>query len=299
MLIRHVAGRFPPDIVGGLDKDQGVNIKKRPSPSLFRDLHVPGHPLLLANAWDVASALVTEAAGAPAVATTSAGLAWAAGYPDGNRLPRALAVDATSRIVSAMSVPVTADIEGGFGDTPEEVARSVGAFLDAGVAGINIEDGTLDPVDLARRISAARSVAAARGVDLFINARTDVFLAGGDAPDQLLAEAVSRARLYVEAGADGVFVPGAAAARSIAALAESIPVPVNIMAGPGSLSVGQLGTLGVARVSLGSSVAQSAYALAASAYRGAAAGDYSVLEAGLPYGELNGLVASARRTAGN
>lgn len=276
-----------------------MNTNPIPSPSSFRALHVPGRPLLLANAWDVASALVTVAAGAKAIATTSAGMAWSLGYPDGNCLPRALAVEATSRIVSAVSVPVTADFEGGFGDTPEEVARSVGAFLDVGVAGINIEDGTLDPADLARRISSARSVAAARGVDLFINARTDVFLAGGDAPDRLLAEAVSRARLYVEAGADGVFVPGAAAAPSIAALAESIPVPLNIMAGPGSLSVAQLGTLGVARVSLGSSVAQSAYALAASAYRGAAAGDYSVLEAGLPYGELNGLVASARRTAGN
>lgn len=256
--------------------------------ALFRSLHHASHPLALSNVWDVASAVLTQHAGARAVATTSAGIAWSLGLPDGDVLDRAQAVAAVARIVSAVTLPVTADLEGGYATSPEGVAQTVAEVVDAGAVGINLEDGRRSPDDLAARIAAARQAADAAGVDLFINARTDVFLAGSESDDERVDEALARAALYVDAGADGLFVPGASTASAVRALVDGAGVPVNIMVGPGSSDVAGLARLGVARVSLGSAVAQAAYAVAQrAASELLAAGTYDSLAGALDYGALN------------
>ncbi|RVX42581.1 2-methylisocitrate lyase-like PEP mutase family enzyme [Nonomuraea polychroma] len=258
--------------------------------ALFRGLHRGGAVLVLPNAWDAASAAVIEAAGARAIATTSAGVSWANGAPDAQGLTRERMVAAVARIVAAVRVPVTADIEGGYGD----VAATVRAVIEAGAVGVNLEDsgGTplLSPKDQARRIVEARAAADAAGVDVFINARTDVYLVGipGDQP----AEVEERARVYADAGADGLFVPGLLDLDVIARLAGG-PLPLNVMAGPGAPAVAELAAAGVARVSVGSAIAQSAYACAA---RAAAellgAGTYDALADGLDYGALNAALST-------
>jgi 2-methylisocitrate lyase-like PEP mutase family enzyme len=251
----------------------------------FRDLHVPGNPLILVNAWDAASARIAAAAGAAAVGTTSAGVAWSLGAPDGDTLPRDEAIAAIRRIRAAVDVPVTADIESGFGATPAEVADTVRAVVAAGAAGINIEDGRR-PIDEQRdRIAGARSA----DPGLFINARIDTYLKGTGG----VAETIERATAFVAAGADGIFVPGVADPGEIATLVEAIAAPVNVMVWPGALSVPELAKLGVARVSLGSAVAQAAYAVVRRAVEEAAAtGTYESVAGGLEFGELNALMGA-------
>ncbi|MEV6332088.1 isocitrate lyase/phosphoenolpyruvate mutase family protein [Streptomyces sp. NPDC051909] len=262
---------------------------------LFRSLHSPARPLALANAWDVASARVVEAAGAPALATTSAGIAWSLGHPDGEILYSGQVVDLIARIVAAVEVPVTADIEGGYGQGAAAVAETVTRVLEAGAVGVNIEDGTRPPGELRARLRAARSAAERMGMPLFLNARTDTYLFGLGDPATRLKDTLVRARAYVDAGADGIFVPGVTDPATIAELATGISVPLNIMAGPGTPDVAELGDLGVARVSLGSGVAQTAYAatrLAAQQLYNT--GDYQALADAIPFPELNGLFPSPR-----
>jgi 2-methylisocitrate lyase-like PEP mutase family enzyme len=240
----------------------------------FRARHTAGELLVLPNAWDAASARLVEKAGAEAVATTSAGVAWSLGVPDGDRLDPAEAVAAVARIVRAVGVPVTADIEGGYGD----VAATVRGVRDAGAAGVNVEDGlSRQP----RRIAEAR---AAAGEELFVNARIDTFLlSAGD-----LEETVARALEYVDAGADGVFVPGVSDEAVIAELVERIPAPLNVMAGPGAPPVAALAKLGVRRVSVGPAIAAAAYSLAsAAAVEVLTHGTYELSRAELTYGDLN------------
>ncbi|MFB6989600.1 isocitrate lyase/phosphoenolpyruvate mutase family protein [Streptomyces sp. NPDC056304] len=257
---------------------------------LFRSLHTPSAPLALANAWDVASARVIEAAGAPAIATTSAGVAWSLGSPDGDLLDRDRALKVIGRIVAAVAVPVTADIEGGYGKDAADVAETVFGVLAAGVVGVNIEDGTRPPVELATRLATARKTADRAGADVFLNARIDTFLFGLGDPDTRLEETLTRARMYVDAGADGIFVPGVTDAATISALARGVSVPLNVMAGVGAPTVGELGALGVARVSLGSGVAQVAYAAARRAAQQLfATGDYASLADGMAFPELDAL----------
>jgi 2-methylisocitrate lyase-like PEP mutase family enzyme len=262
-------------------------------------LHDPAAPLALANVWDVASARVVEAVGAPALATTSAGVAWALGVPDGDRLTRADLLAAVRRITDAVAVPVSVDAEGGFAADAAEVAATITGLLDVGAAGVNLEDGACGPEGLAARVEVARTAADRAGVPLFVNARTDVFLGGGEllggGDDERFAEAVARARRYVDAGADGIFVPGVVDGEVIAALAESIPVPLNVMVRPGLPPVAELGRLGVARVSLGSSVAEAAYAVARrAAAELVSAGTYASVAGGIDYGELDALVGGSR-----
>jgi 2-methylisocitrate lyase-like PEP mutase family enzyme len=243
----------------------------------FRDLHVPGKPLILVNAWDAASARLVEAAGAAAVATTSAGVAWSLGAPDGDRLALPAAVAAVERITAVVTVPVTADVEKGYGDVAETVRR-VSA---AGAVGVNIEDGVTAETD---RFVAAR--AAAPG--LFLNARIDTYLTGTGGLD----ETVERATAYLAAGADGIFVPGVTDPEVIAALVDRIDAPLNVMAGPGAPDVPTLAALGVARISLGSSVAQAAYGLVQRAAEEAlGAGGHGALAGAAEYGSLNALLA--------
>ncbi|MEW2297230.1 isocitrate lyase/phosphoenolpyruvate mutase family protein [Streptomyces sp. NPDC006743] len=257
---------------------------------LFRSLHDCASPLALANAWDVASARVIEAAGAPAIATTSAGIAWSLGHPDGEASSAGHVAELVARIVAAVETPVTADIEGGYGQDAAGVGETVTRVLEAGAAGVNIEDGTRPPAEFRTRLAAARRAAERAGVPLFLNARTDTYLFGLGDPATRLKDTLERARGYVEAGADGVFVPGVTDPATIAELAAGISVPLNIMAGPGGPDVAELGRLGVARVSLGSAVAQAAYAatrLTAQQLYGT--GDYHSLTDAITFSELNGL----------
>ncbi|MEE1782825.1 isocitrate lyase/phosphoenolpyruvate mutase family protein [Streptomyces sp. SP17BM10] len=268
------------------------------SAELFHALHDPAAPLALANAWDAASARLVEAAGARAVATTSAGVAWGLGAADGNRLDRDQAIALIGRVVDAVSVPVTADIESGFGVTPAEVADTVARVIGVGAVGINIEDGlpvggsVLRPVaDQCERLAAARAAAERADVRLYVNARVDTYLFGVGPQESRLQQTLDRARAYLDAGADGIFVPGVTDVDVIAALAAGIPAPLNILAGPGAPSVAELSKLGVARVSLGSAVAEAAYAVVRRvAAELAASGTYAGLTDAVDYGEFNALM---------
>lgn len=257
----------------------------------FANLHTPAAPLALANAWDVAGARLVEAAGAPAVATTSAGVAWSLGSPDGDALSRDRALDLIARVAAAVAVPVTADIEGGFGADAAAVGETVTGVLAAGAVGVNIEDGNRSPAEHAERLAAARSAADAAGVPLFVNARIDTFLFGLGDPATRLDETLARAAAYLRAGASGIFVPGVTDPATVAELAKGIDAPLNVLVGPGAPSVAALGALGVARVSLGSWVAEAAYAVVRRAAEELiSGGTYDALAHSLPYGELNGLL---------
>ncbi|MFJ5831420.1 isocitrate lyase/phosphoenolpyruvate mutase family protein [Streptomyces sp. NPDC093089] len=260
---------------------------------LFRSLHDSTRPLALANVWDVAGARVVAAAGAPAIATTSAGISWSHGRPDGNAVSPDLVVDLIARIVEAVDVPVSADIEAGYGHDAACVAETVTRVLEAGAVGLNIEDGTRPPAELATRLTTARAAAERAGADLFLNARTDTYLFGLGDPATRLKDTLERARAYVDAGADGIFVPGVTDPATIAELAAAIPVPLNIMAAPGAPDVAALGRLGVARVSLGAGLAQSAYTAVQRAARALyATGEYHPLADAMPFSELNGMFPS-------
>ena len=270
----------------------------------FHSLHTADPVLVLANAWDVASARVVEAAGAPAIATTSAGVAWSIGAPDGDELDRDRALDVIARVVAAVEVPVTADIESGYAESAAGVADTVAGVLAAGGIGINLEDALYDgtgplrePADQAERIAAARGAADQAGIALYINARVDTYLRAVGDPAERLQHTLDRAATYLAAGASGVFVPGVRDPKIISALVDGISAPLNLLVGPGSPPVHELGALGVARASAGSSVAAAAYAVAQAATRELlSSGTYAALEAELDYGELNALFrASANR----
>jgi 2-methylisocitrate lyase-like PEP mutase family enzyme len=265
----------------------------------FRQLHAK-KPLILPNAWDAASARVIEAAGALAIATTSAGISWSFGRADGQKLRREEMLQVIGNIVQSVKVPVSADVESGYGNgSAKDVAETVQALISLGVAGINIEDSPghdgqilLAPEEHAERIRIARQTATSMGGDLLINARTDVYLFQvGDVKTRLSA-AVQRARLYRRAGADCVFVPGVVDIGTIAELVKAIEGPLNVMAMPGAPSAKQLGEIGVARVSVGPWVAQAALATAQRAARELVEqGTYTSLEASLPFPELNAMFA--------
>ena len=263
----------------------------------FAALHRGPTPLVLANAWDVASARVVEASGAPAIATTSAGVAWGLGYPDGDAVDVDRAIDLIARIAAAVDVPVTADIESGYAADAAGVGRTVARVLEAGAVGINVEDARtnadspLRPVpEQAERLAAARAAAEAEGVELYINARTDVYLRAVGEPAERLPATLERAAAYLEAGASGIFVPGVTEPATVGELVRGIAAPVNVLVGPGAPPVGQLAELGVARISTGSSLAAAAYAVAQRAARELAGpGTYEALTGELDYGALNAL----------
>ena len=263
----------------------------------FRRLHAEW-PLVLPNAWDAGSARLMEHAGAKAIATTSAGISWSHGLHDGQKLSREEMLGVISRILRRVDVPVTADIEGGYGSgSPQDVAETVHAVAALGVAGINLEDSPgrdgqklLDPHVQAVRIAAAREAASAAGCELVINARTDVYLFGVGEPESRFAEVVRRAAVYRAAGADCVFVPGLIDRDSIAALVKQIDAPLNIMAMPGAPSVSELGALGVARVSVGPLITQAAFAAIRRTTQGLLGeGTYGKPEDLLPFSELGAL----------
>jgi 2-methylisocitrate lyase-like PEP mutase family enzyme len=224
----------------------------------LRALHHGPPILVLPNAWDAATARLIQAEGFPAVATTSAGVAAALGYPDGGVVPSHEMIEAVARIVRAVHVPVSADIEHAYAATPAAVADVVLRVIASGAVGINLEDcmpgsTELEPLTLQTdKIAAIVKASANAGVRLVINARTDGFLRGIGAPDSRLAVAIERGRAFLAAGADCVFVPGVRDREVIAALVTGIGGPVNILAGAGTPPIAELQTLGVARVSMGS-----------------------------------------------
>jgi 2-methylisocitrate lyase-like PEP mutase family enzyme len=225
----------------------------------FRKLHSAPPILLLPNCWDPMSARIFEAAGFPAGATTSGGLAWALGYQDGEKAPWAEVVGATRRIVEAVRVPVSADIEEGYGDTPDAVGRNVAEIIRAGAVGINLEDGTPRPDqpvraidDAAARIRAARAAAAAEDVPIVINARVDLYLKQVGDEATRFAETVKRAEAYLAAGADCIFPFALADLDVIRKLTAAIKAPINIVARGGTPPLRQLEAAGVARVSTAS-----------------------------------------------
>jgi len=226
----------------------------------FRELHQSPEILLLANAWDAGSARLVESLGAKAIATTSAGLAWSRGYPDGDALPLEQLVAATREIARVIRVPLSVDIEGGYSDDPAAVAEVVAAVIDAGAIGINLEDGAGSADLLCAKIEAARQAAVRAGFDLFINARTDVYLRGLATGDAGVEEVLRRAERYRAAGCDGLFVPVLAEEGAIRAIATAIaPLPLNIMLLPSLPSIDRLQVLGVRRLSAGAAIAKAAW----------------------------------------
>jgi 2-methylisocitrate lyase-like PEP mutase family enzyme len=263
----------------------------------FHRLHVPGKPLRLANAWDAGSARLIESCGAAAIATTSAGLAWAHGYPDGDVLPPSLLSSAVAEIARVISVPLSVDAEGGYSDDPKAVREVVRAIVDAGGIGINIEDGSASPDLLVAKISAARTAAEASGVDLFINARTDVYLRGLVHGDRAIDETLQRAARYRDAGCDGIFVPAVTDPEAIRTIAAAVELPLNVLVVPNLPTLTALAELGVARVSAGSGIAQVAAGVVqrvATAFL--ADGRFEpLLERTVDYAKLNALLSSSRR----
>lgn len=225
----------------------------------FRSLHVAGRPLVLFNIWDAGSAKAVAAAGAAALATGSWSVAAAHGYADGERIPLDAVLANLRRIVEATALPVTVDLESGYGETPDDVGRTLAAAIDAGAVGCNLEDsfpadGSLRATEAAAaRIAQARAAADRSGTGCFINARCDVFFQHpAEQHDAAIVDAaLARARAYADAGADGIFVPGLVDAALIARFVAAASLPVNVMIGPGSPSTAALAAAGVARISHG------------------------------------------------
>jgi 2-methylisocitrate lyase-like PEP mutase family enzyme len=234
-----------------------VNQKARAE--ALRSLHIPGQPLVLFNAWDAGSAKTVAAAGAKAIATGSWSVAAAHGYADGEGLPLDLAIANLERIVAAVDLPVTIDLEAGYGAGPAAVAQSVTRAIKAGAVGFNFEDQVIggDALfsidDQVVRIRAARAAAEELAIPAFINARTDVFLKSDPSSHdaELLGAALTRAAAYADAGASGLFVPGLVASNLIGKLCAVSPLPVNVMVLPALPPPAQLAKLGVARISHG------------------------------------------------
>jgi 2-methylisocitrate lyase-like PEP mutase family enzyme len=266
----------------------------------LRKLHHGRRILALPNAWDVVSARILEEVGHPAIATSSAAVAFSLGYPDGQRISRGEMLDAVARITRAVRVPVTADLESGYGKTPEEIADFTKAVVASGAVGLNFEDVTGDDesthVELGlqvKNIRAIRQTAAAMGVPIVINARTDIYLIPIGPEATRFERTVERLRAYREAGADCLFVPGLCDREIIAKLVKALDAPLNILASQGSPSLDELEKIGVARVSAGSSAMRAAMgAFQRVAKDWLAHGSYDSLhQVTVPYNELNHMMA--------
>lgn len=266
----------------------------------LRKLHQGPRLLALPNAWDVVSARILEEVGHPAIATSSAAVAFSLGYPDGQRISRREMLDAVARITRAVGVPVTADLESGYGKTPEEIADFTKAMVASGAVGLNFEDVTGDDesthVELGlqvQKIRAIRGTAAALGVPVVINARTDIYLMPIGPETTRFERTVERLHAYREAGADCLFVPGLCDRETIAKLVKALGVPINILASQGCPSLDDLEKMGVARVSAGSSAmraAMGAFQRVAKDWLAHESYD-SLHQVTVPYAELNQMMA--------
>lgn len=228
----------------------------------FHELHGPGRLLVLPNAWDAGSARLFERCGAEAIATTSAGVAWAQGRPDGQAIAVRELLGVVAAIERVVKVPLSVDFEGGYAADARTVGEHVAALIGAGAVGINLEDGDESVDATAAKIEAARAAARREGVDLYINARTDTFLKRLVPPERAVAETLARAARYCDAGASGVFVPRLLSADEIREIAAAVAVPLNVLAVPGLAPVAELRALGVRRVSAGAALSRVAYGAA-------------------------------------
>jgi 2-methylisocitrate lyase-like PEP mutase family enzyme len=262
----------------------------------LRTLH--NRTLVLPNAWDAASAAIIARAGAAAIATTSGGVAWSAGRPDGHGLTREEMAQLVGRITRTVDIPVTADIEGGYGPTPGDVAATVRAVVAAGAVGVNLEDSRapggplFDIQDQVERVRAARTATTELELpELWINARTDVYLFGIGKPEGRLDDVLSRVGAYAGAGADSLFVPGLIDLDTLGTLVNESPLPINVMVGAGAPTVAELEAVGVRRISVGTAIAQVAYGVA---HQAAAEllerGTYHALAGGLDFWAINSAV---------
>ena len=234
----------------------------------FRKLHHGPQMLLLPNAWDVASARILEECGHPAIATSSAAVAYSLGYADGQRISRGEMLEVAGRIARAANIPVTADLEAGYGTTPKEMADTVKAAIAAGIIGMNLEDITGDDesslVDLPlqmEKIRAIREAASSAGVPFVLNARTDIYLMPIGPEATRFERTVERLRAYREAGADCLFAPGVYDLETIKKLVKAVEAPLNILANPACPSIPEMEKAGVARVSAGSGIMRAAMGL--------------------------------------
>ncbi|PTT26543.1 isocitrate lyase/phosphoenolpyruvate mutase family protein [Pseudomonas sp. HMWF021] len=257
----------------------------------FHQLHQDGL-LILTNVADATGARLVEQAGGKAVATSSAAVAWIHGYPDGNTLPLERLIATVESIARVIKVPLSVDIEAGYSDDLARVAEVIDAVLAAGAVGINIEDGNGAPELLARKIEVARETARKRDVNLFINARTDVYLKSLVPAGERVAETLRRSALYQAAGANGLFAAGVTAADDIQAICKGTSLPVNVLGVDGLPSPSELQALGVHRLSAGSGIAEFLYGAMGTLVKSFIAHgklDTHDLKA-LTYGEVNGLL---------
>ena len=226
---------------------------------VFKELHVPGDPVVLYNIWDSGGAKALTEVGAKAIATSSWAVAAAHGYSDGEKILVELALMIIERIVQSTDLPVSVDFEGAYADTPQEVAEHVERVIETGAIGINFEDQVVDGFglystrDQGGRIKAVRAAASNRNVAFFVNARTDVFLKADEEVDHrmLMPDALERRDAYAKAGANGFFVPGLTNVELIRKICANSPIPVNVMMTGELKSVSDVARLGVARVSFG------------------------------------------------
>lgn len=242
-----------------------VTQEQKAKAETFLRLHTQKEILVLLNTWDPGSSKLIEAAGFKAVATTSMGVSASLGYPDCQKIPFSEMLDAITKIAGRVSIPVTADIEGGFGNNLDEILASIRKIISTGIVGINIEDSInlspelIDIPEFCERLQAIRNLSDSLGFHLVINARTDVFLTKAGAPESRLKHAIERGNKFHEAGADCIFVPGIWSKDDISTLVKEIAAPINILANPTNApslppSAAELEALGVARLSLGASV---------------------------------------------
>lgn len=258
---------------------------------VFRRLHEQGL-LVLPNAWDAGSARLIGSLGAKAIATSSAALAWSHGYADGDLLPVPLLVATVAEIARIVEAPVSVDIEGGYSSDPAAVGETVAALIDAGAVGINVEDGAGEPGLLCAKLERTKRAGVRLGVDLFANARTDVYLRGLVSQDRRIDETLARAERYRAAGADGIFVPGLADVTEIRLIAAALRLPLNVLAWPGLPPASELEALGVRRLSAGSGIAQAVFGRTASlaaAFLRSGASD-PLTEGAMPYAAINALM---------
>jgi len=275
----------------------------------LRKLHSVPRVLVLPNAWDVVSACVLEELGYPAIATTSAGVAFALGYPDGQRVTRDEMLEVVARIARAVRVPVTADMEAGYGTTLADMAKTAKAIVDAGAVGLNLEDVTGETESSqvntelqAEKIRTIRETSASLGVPLVVNARTDIYLMPIGPEATRFERTVERLRAYRAAGADCVFAPGVSERGLIERLVKAVAAPLNILVTPGCPPIPELEKFGVRRASIGSGVMRSTLGLVRRIGRELLEkGTYSsVFEGAIPFAEVNALLArSASATKRN
>ncbi len=271
----------------------------------FRKLHDRSNLLLLPNAWDAGSVALFARHGFTAIATTSAGMAWSLGYQDGQHAPLAEVLAATARITRVTDLPVTVDLESGYGETPDAVTGAVRGAIAAGAVGINLEDslpghGPLRGIDAsAARISAARAAAVNAGIPIVINARVDVWMQPDMSDPAIgLDEAIHRAQAYLAAGADGIFPIGLADRDVLATLVQSIDAPINVAAISGVPSLQELARIGVARVSTATRFATLALgAIDQAVARLLRDRNFDGLASGFTYGDAQRLFAGGSESA--